>query len=97
MGELISRELLIEDVQKSMENNPHTDDKIKLNHHMEHFHFLALVNKQPVAYDVKAIIEQLEDERQDVLAMADESDYFLGQLALLNRVIPLLKGAGKDV
>lgn len=50
----------------------------------------------PVAYDVDKVVEWLEDGRQHALSMADESEYFLGQLALLNRVIPLVKGAVKD-
>ena len=53
------------------------------------------VDNIPVAYDMGKVVEWLEDDRQQALCMADESEYFLGQLALLNRVIPLVKGAVK--
>ena len=49
-----------------------------------------------IAYDVDAAIEWLEDDRQQALCMSDKDDYFLGQLNVLNRIIPLVKGAVKD-
>lgn len=55
-----------------------------------------LIKSEPSAYDVDAVIEWLEDDRQQALCMSDKDDYFLGQLNVLNRVIPLVKGAVKD-
>ena len=55
-----------------------------------------IIRDEPTAYDVDKVVEWLENTRQQVLYMADDSDYFLGQLTLLNRVISLVKGAVKD-
>ena len=55
-----------------------------------------MIDAQPTAYDVEKVVKQLEDERQSALAMAYDSEYFSGQLSLLNRIIPLVKGAVKD-
>lgn len=85
MDDLISKQALIEDIQKSMEDNPHIDDKIKLNHHTEHFHFLTLVNKQPIAYDVDRVVEQLRHlPHGAVLNVEFEDD-----------IISIVKGGGQ--
>ena len=49
-----------------------------------------------LAWDRDKIIETLEEIQQKVLPLACESDYFCGQLALINRIIPIVKGGGKN-
>lgn len=44
---MIDEELLLEEIEKSMHDNPHTDGKIAMNHTTEHQHFIAMVNRQP--------------------------------------------------
>lgn len=89
MSDLISRKALINILQEKGDNN------IGLLRNNMLF-ARKLVESVPIAYDVDKVVEWLEDNRQEALCMADESEYFLGQLALLNRVIPLVKGAVKD-
>ncbi|MGN1158347.1 MAG: hypothetical protein ACI4TK_19415 [Agathobacter sp.] len=55
MPKYIKCESLVEDVWASMENNPHADEAISLNHEHEHRHFLHLIAKQPAA-DVAPVI-----------------------------------------
>lgn len=59
MKRLIDMELLLKDIENSRTDNPHTDGKIKLNHDYEHQHFMFLTVKQPIAFDIDKVIEQL--------------------------------------
>ena len=49
-----------------------------------------------LAWNRDKIIETLAEIQQKVLPLAYESDYFCGQLALINRIIPIIKGGGAD-
>ena len=62
MGRLIDTEILIRDVEESQYNNPHTDPKISSNHRMEHLHFMALISRQPTAYDVYKVVRKIKDK-----------------------------------
>ncbi len=89
MSDLISRKALMDVFQEKADDNTGL-----LRNNM--LFAKELVKSIPTAFDVDKVVEWLEDDRQQALCMADESEYFLGQLALLNRVIPLVKGAVKD-
>lgn len=78
MNDLISRKALMREVEKSMMNNPHTEGKIKSNHNTEHQHFITLIARQPIAYDVDKVVEELEKlaNLQDRVALSKPiSDY----------------------
>ncbi len=62
MSDLISRKQFIKEIELSMVNNPHTEEKVKANHNLEHQHFMHMALRQPTAYDVDKVIEQLEYE-----------------------------------
>lgn len=61
-NDLISRNALMQEIEKSMNNNPHTEPKVKVNHEQEHKHFMCLLSKQPTAYDVEKVVECLEEK-----------------------------------
>lgn len=60
-NDLISRKALMQEIEKSMNNNPHTEPKVKVNHEQEHKHFMCLLSKQPTAYDVEKVVEELDE------------------------------------
>ena len=45
-GDLISRKALLEHVEKSMNENPHSDSKVKQMHNHEHRHFLCMIMQE---------------------------------------------------
>lgn len=57
--DLISRKALIEEIEKSMNANPHKESKISINHRNEHMHFLRIVQEAPTAYDVDAVCNEI--------------------------------------
>lgn len=61
---LIDRDLLLSEIEKSREKNPHNDSKIRANHTIEHDHIAHLVLGQPIAYDVNKVVERLEEKRE---------------------------------
>ena len=58
---LIDRDLLLSEIEKSREKNPHKDSKIRANHTIEHDHIAHLVLEQPTAYNVDKVVEQLDN------------------------------------
>lgn len=44
---MIDEKKLIEEIENSLNDNPHKDGSIAMNHIYEHHHFIHLVNKQP--------------------------------------------------
>lgn len=64
MSRLIDADKLIEDIEKSRKENPHTDSKVASNHNLEHLHFIKLVNTQPTAYDVDKVISNIWDRSE---------------------------------
>lgn len=62
MNDLISRKAVMEAIEESMRENPHTDQKTKMNHNIEHQHFMAIVGRQPTSYDVDKVVERLRGE-----------------------------------
>ncbi|MEY8429289.1 hypothetical protein AALC75_02010 [Lachnospiraceae bacterium 48-42] len=63
---LIDRDLLLSEIEKSREKNPHKDSKIRANHTIEHDHIAHLVLEQPTAYNVDKVVERLEKESQNI-------------------------------
>ncbi len=61
---LIDRDLLLSEIAKSREKNPHEDSKIRANHTIEHDHIAHLVLEQPAAYDVDKVVERLETDTE---------------------------------
>ena len=59
---LIDRDLLLSEIEKSREKNPHKDSKIRANHTIEHDHIAHLVLEQPIAYDVDKVVERLKEK-----------------------------------
>ena len=97
MSDLISRKALLQKLEGKNSYSVNTATTEQIMKSYAYADCICIIEHEPTAYDVDKIIEWLEDDRQQALSMADESDYFLGQLSVLNRIIPLLKGAGKDV
>lgn len=91
---LIDANLLLKDIERSREKNPHGDSKIRANHTIEHDHIAHLVLEQPVAYDVDKVVERLEQ-----MAL-DTSDTQIGIATRMayGRVIEMIKSSanGKD-
>ena len=67
MSRLIDADKLMADIEKSKNENPHTDSKVASNHYYEHLHFASLINKQPTAYDIDKVVRKL-----DLLIMDEE-------------------------
>ena len=59
---MIDEKLLLEEIEKSMMDNPHTDGKIRMNHMAEHRHFAMMVNRQPKIVEWIFCEEQLPEE-----------------------------------
>lgn len=92
---LIDEEALMEDIQKTITEQSGTID------------WLNLISRQPTAYDVDKVVEQLEEERE--LSYADfdryveevspcldaEYDDFFHRG--LERAVRIVKGGGADV
>ena len=97
MSDLISRKALLQKLEGKNSYSVNTATTEQIMKSYAYADCICIIEHEPTAYDVDKIIEWLEDDRQQALSMADESDYFLGQLSVLNRIIPLLKGAVKDV
>ena len=97
MNDLISRKTLLQKLEGKNSYSVNTATTEQIMKSYAYADCICIIEHEPTAYDVDKIIEWLEDDRQQALSMADESDYFLGQLSVLNRIISLLKGAGKDV
>ena len=58
MGRLIDANDLMQVVEESMRDNPHTESAVRRNHGTEHRHFMHLISTQPTAYyDVEEIIK----------------------------------------
>ena len=96
MSDLISRKALLQKLEGKNSYSVNTATTEQIMKSYAYADCICIIEHEPTAYDVDKIIEWLEDDRQQALSMADESDYFLGQLSVLNRIIPLLKGAVKD-
>lgn len=83
---MIDEELLLEEIEKSMNDNPHTDGKIAMNHTTEHQHFMVMVNRQPKVGEWIPCEERLPQNLSDALvtfkAMLDggthDGEYVLG-------------------
>ena len=58
-NDLISRKALLERIEKSMMENPHSDRKVKSNHNHEHAHFMHMVMDEPTAFDKEKVMEEL--------------------------------------
>lgn len=89
----INANKLAKDVIKSQENNPHKDNKIKLNHHQEHMHFLKMILNQdrtdPVehGYVSSELYEQIKWERDVALDQLESYGIGLGEKAEMERVV----------
>ena len=96
MSDLISRKALLQKLEGKNSYSVNTATTEQIMKSSAYADCICIIEHEPTAYDVDKIIEWLEDDRQQALSMADESDYFLGQLSVLNRIMPLLKGDVKD-
>ena len=63
--DLISRKALYERVEKSMNENPHSDSKVKQMHNHEHRHFLCMIMQELTAFDKETVIEELKEAGQE--------------------------------
>lgn len=59
-NDLISRKALMDEIEKSMNDNQHKDIFSRASHYSEHAHFLKMVSDQPVAYDVDAVCDAMK-------------------------------------
>ena len=63
--DLISRKALYERVEKSINENPHSDSQVKQMHNHEHRHFLCMIMQKPTAFDKETVIEELSNLKED--------------------------------
>ncbi|MDF2543459.1 MAG: hypothetical protein K0S47_3177 [Herbinix sp.] len=96
MSDLISREALLKKIEGKNSYSVNTATTNEIMKSYAYADCICIIEHEPTAYDVDKVAEQLEEEHKTALIMSDKSEFFLGQLSLLNRVIPLLKGAVKD-
>lgn len=95
MGRLIDADNLLKDVEKSMADNPHTDGKIKINHSLEHQHFVMMVARQPTAYDVERVVEELDEEWVDIVTEGDATPIHHWNGAI-EKAIEIVRGGGQS-
>ena len=87
-GDLISRETLLEDIRNNITEMSGTMD------------WLKLIDRQPTAYNVDKVVEQLEDEKRIVfLTLANTGDkvkdaVYDDVMAYLKTAIDIVKAGG---
>ena len=64
---LISRKALMEAIEKSMNENPHSDSKTRQMHDHEHRHFLCLVSRQHTVNRWIPVTERLPEDDTDMI------------------------------
>lgn len=72
-NDLISRKALLEEVEKSLNFNPHENPAISLNHRHEHIHFINMIKKAPVSYDVDKVCDELKNATGSIHYTEDAS------------------------
>ena len=78
---MIDADKLMQDIRNTITEQSNTID------------WLNLINRQPIAYDVDAVVEQLEEEKEKVgfvKATTEASAYICG----INDAIKIVKGGG---
>ena len=70
----IDADKLLKYVEASMLNNTHRNGNAALCHVSEHRHFIEMIVEQPTAFDVKKVIEELENLREVELRRPDMCD-----------------------
>ena len=68
IDDLISREALYERIEKSMNENPHSDSNVRQIHNHEHKHFLCVIAQEPTAFDKEKVVEELDNCRKIMLS-----------------------------
>lgn len=97
---LIDRDLLLSEIKKSREKNPHNDSIIRANHTIEHDHIACLVLEQPIVYNIDKVVEKLEKMRskreEQIRACADNdmADYLRCKMSAIAEVIEIVKSGG---
>jgi len=92
---LIDADILINKVEKSLIDNPHTEGKVSANHNYEHQHFMRIITKQPTVYDVDKVVESLEECKCSEEDANREEDIYMRN-AHIQMCINVVKGAIKD-
>lgn len=88
---LIDADTLMQDIRNTITEQSSTID------------WLNLINRQPTAYDVDAVVEQLEDLKNLVPVnrilddIINDKPKELGQLIAYDKAIAIVKGGGLDV
>ena len=94
MSRLIDADKLIEAIEKSRKENPHTDNKVASNHNYEHLHFIKLVNEQPTAFDKKIYNKAIDDFAEKICTYGTYDDY--GNAMDILVIAEKLKAGGRD-
>ena len=87
---LIDADTLMQDIRNTITEQSSTID------------WLNLINRQPTAYDVDAVVEQLEDLKNLVPVnrildnIINDKPKELGQLIAYDKAIAIVKGGGLD-
>lgn len=89
---LIDRDLLLSEIEKSREKNPHSDSKIRANHTIEHDHIAHLVLEQPAAYDADKVVERLKNQKLGLTTWAEDEAYKMG----IEKAIEIVKSGGVE-
>lgn len=97
---LIDRDLLLSEIKKSREKNPHNDSIIRANHTIEHDHIACLVLEQPIVYTIDKLVEKLEEMRskreEQLRACADNdmANYLRCKMSAIAEVIEIVESGG---
>lgn len=68
---LIDSNKLIREVEQSLRNNNHKDNRIALNHLHEHQHFLSIIAKQECDFDKEKVIDEINNSYKVVITDED--------------------------
>lgn len=94
---LIDADVLRSAIEESRRKNPHKDNKIALNHDMEHRAFCSMVASQPTAFDLDKVVEQLEENAYKSISKPTDLGFTTEYKWLFfNDVIEILKGGGMN-
>lgn len=70
---LIDADELIKEIEQSRNDNPHKDCCVKINHDMEHDHFIKMVMQQKTAFDKNNVINEIKEYKEDAEEWAKKS------------------------
>lgn len=89
MGRLIESDKLKADLEKAILENGDMDC-------LDFLRIASLIDAQPTAYDVDAVVEQLEDYGNEECAYYENTPYKNVIVECIGKAIEIVKGGGVD-